>query len=73
MSAKIKKPKPVCAGNVDVGAYLDNMVSLKDIRAMLKKSGLKTKDAYLKIEFDYAGCYYEGDSPNISVKVYGLK
>ena len=72
MTTKNKTPKPICAGDVDI-AGLNDKVSLKHIKDMLKEADLKTKDAYLKIEFNYDGCYYENDCPNISVKVYGWK
>jgi len=72
MIKKNKKSKPIYVGDLDVGGF-DSNISLKAIKDLIKKAGLKTKDAYLKIELDYGGCYYEGDSPSISVKVYGWK
>jgi len=65
------KDKLVLAGELSI--WTCSEIEIKEIKELLKKSKLNLKDARLYFDLDYSVCYYEGDSPKITIKVYGKK
>lgn len=57
----------------DKKVYRDIGISLKDFIEMIKCDCGNWKDAYIKSEISYNGCYYEGDTPSIDLIISGLR